>query len=152
MKPYVYIVVRKDIKPCNYAPQIAHAALEAGYASKEPDNTTHLVILQVADKMELEMVAMGLNEEGINFVEFHEGFANMGLTALATLPTWKLDNSCMKSLELFKFTSEKEQEVNVKQDPHGMWYIADMPVLEEDPDNLFPSKEAAIEFYNIKFG
>ena len=103
MKPYVYIVIRKDIKPCNYAPQIAHAALEAGYQAEEPDNTTHIVILQVANKIELEMIAHGLLGEQIPFEEFHEGFANMGLTALATLPTQKLENSCMRKLELFKY-------------------------------------------------
>lgn len=103
MNPYVYIVIRKDIKPENYAPQIAHAALESGYQAEEPDNTTHIVVLQVEDKMELEMIAHGLLAEEIPFEEFHEGFANMGLTALATLPTKKLENSCMRSLELFSY-------------------------------------------------
>lgn len=103
MKPYVYIVVRKDIKACNYAPQIAHAALEAGYQAEEPDNTTHMVILQVADKQELEMVAIGLLGEQIPFEEFHEGFANMGLTSLATLPTEKLEIEWLKKLDLFNY-------------------------------------------------
>ena len=103
MKPYVYIVVRKDIKPCNYAPQIAHAALEAGYQAEEPDITTHIVILEVKDKLELEMVALTLAHEGIVFEEFHEGFGNMGFTALATLPMKKPDNSCLRSLSLFKY-------------------------------------------------
>jgi hypothetical protein len=103
MKPYVYIVIRKDIRPENYAPQIAHAALESGYQAEEPDITTHIVILQVCDKMELEMVALALQEEGIPIEEFHEGFANMGLTALATLPMQKPEKSCLCSLELFKY-------------------------------------------------
>ena len=103
MKPYVYIIVRKDIKPCNYAPQIAHAALEAGYQAEEPDETTHIVILQVADKMELEMLTIAMLEEGIVFEEFHESFANMGLTSVATLPRPKLETGCLRSLELFKF-------------------------------------------------
>lgn len=103
MKPYVYIVVRKDIKPCNYAPQIAHAALEAGYQAEEPDSTTHIVILQVADKIELEMLVLAMLEEGIVFEEFHEGFGNMGLTAVATLPTKKIETGCLKTLELFSF-------------------------------------------------
>lgn len=101
MKPYVYIVVRKDIRPENYAPQIAHAALESGYQAEEPDITTHIVILQVCDKMELEMVALSLLEEGICFEEFHEGFASMGLTALATLPMEKPEQSALRSLDLF---------------------------------------------------
>ena len=103
MNPYVYIVIRKDIKPCNYAPQIAHAALEAGYQAEEPDSTTHIVVLQVVDKFELEHVAQGLFGEQVAFEEFHEGFANMGLTALATLPTEKLDIDWFKELELFNY-------------------------------------------------
>ena len=103
MKPYVYIVIRKDIKSCNYAPQIAHAALESGYQAEEPDETTHIVVLQVPDKDELEMTAIGLIEAAIPFEEFHEGFANMGLTALATLPTEKLEIEWLKKLELFSY-------------------------------------------------
>ncbi len=103
MKHYVYIVIRKDIKPCNYAPQIAHAALEAGYQSSEPDTTTHIVVLQVNDKVELDMLVLAMFEEGIVFEPFYEGFSNMGLTALATLPTKKLENSCLQSLELFSY-------------------------------------------------
>jgi hypothetical protein len=103
MKPYVYIVVRKDIKPENYAPQIAHAALESGYQSEEPDETTHIVVLQVDDKIELEMVAQGLWQEEVPFEEFHEGFANMGLTALATLPMEKPAIGWLKNLKLFNY-------------------------------------------------
>ena len=103
MKHYVYIVVRKDIKPCNYAPQIAHAALEAGYQAEEPDETTHIVVLQIDTKMELEMLVLALQEECISFEEFHEGFANMGLTAIATLPIPKLEGTCLQTLELFKY-------------------------------------------------
>ena len=103
MIPYVYIVVRKDIRPENYAPQIAHAALEAGYQAEEPDITTHIVILQVQDKLELEMLTLAMREEDIIFEEFYEGFANMGLTAVATLPMEKPDKGCLCSLDLFKY-------------------------------------------------
>lgn len=103
MKPYVYIVIRKDIKPCNYAPQIAHAALEAGYQSEEPDNTTHIVVLQVPNKAHLKFIGYELFSAGIPHEEFHEGFGNMGLTALATLPTEKLENSILQQLELFSY-------------------------------------------------
>ena len=108
MKPYVYIVLRKDIRPENYAPQIAHAALEAGYTAgkvgMKPSKTTHIVVLQVADKIELEMVEMALHMEGHAYETFHEGFANMGFTSLATLPySEKPTDSCLCSLELFKY-------------------------------------------------
>ena len=103
MKPYVYIVIRKDIKPCYYAPQIAHAALEAGYQSEEPDDITHIVVLQVADKDDLERVAQGLSMEEVPFVEFHEQYKSMGFTALATLPMMKPAIGWLKELELFNY-------------------------------------------------
>jgi hypothetical protein len=96
-------VVRKDINPSYYAPQIAHAALEAGYQADEPDITTHIVILEVENKMELQMVILGLMSENIVFEEFHEGFGNMGLTAIATLPMEKPTEGTLCGLPLFKY-------------------------------------------------
>lgn len=108
MNPYVYIVIRKDLRPENYAPQIAHAALEAGYTAGQvgmkPTRKTHIVVLQVEDKIELEMVEITLHMEGHAYETFYENFANMGMTALATLPfSEKPTNSCLCSLELFNY-------------------------------------------------
>lgn len=104
MKPYVYIVVRKDIDPCNYAPQIAHAALESGYRNCAPYNTTHIVVLQVENKEELKSVELALLYEGIGFERFLEGFNDMGLTAIATFPITKpAVNSYLRQLPLFSY-------------------------------------------------
>ena len=103
MKPYVYIVVRKDIKKDYYAPQLCHAALEAGYSFSRPETTTHLVLLEVCNKMELDMVALALEEEGIKFESFYEGFGKLGHTALATEPIEKQTEGALRSLSLFKF-------------------------------------------------
>lgn len=103
MKPYVYIVVRKDIKQEYLAPQLCHAALGAGYSFDRPEITTHLVLLQVDTKMELDMVAQGLQAEGVPFEEFYEGFGNMGLTALATAPMPKPAIGWLRELKLFSF-------------------------------------------------
>lgn len=102
MKPYVYIVVRKDIKQEYLAPQLCHAALEAGYSFDRPAITTHLVLLQVDDKMQLDMVALALKEENIKFESFYEGFGKMGHTALATQPISKPESGVLRSLELFR--------------------------------------------------
>lgn len=150
MKPYVYIVVRKDINPVNYAPQIAHAALEAGYQSEEPDITTHMVILEVQDKLELDMVAVALEEEQIPFESFYESFGNMGHTALATLPMEKCEEGCLRALKLFSYVKD-DTKLKIKQDPHGLYYLAGLPFLEGDPDNVFDTKEEARQYYNSKF-
>lgn len=103
MKPYVYIVVRKDIKKEYLAPQLCHAALEAGYTFDRPDITTHLVLLEVCNKMELDMVALALEEENIKFESFYEGFGKMGHTALATEPMGKPTEGVLRGIPLFKY-------------------------------------------------
>lgn len=107
MKPYVYIVIRKDLRPENYAPQIAHACLEAGSSFGLPEysihGSTHVVILQVADQAELDMVSLALEYEEVKYEVFTEAFANMGRTALATEVIEKPTNSCLCSLQLFKY-------------------------------------------------
>ena len=105
MNPYVYIVIRKDIKPCHYAPQLCHAALEAGYQSSEPKDLgkTHIIVLQVKDKIELKRISEGLWQEGIAFEEFHESYKNLGFTSLATLPMMKPAIGWLKDLELFNY-------------------------------------------------
>lgn len=103
MKPYVYIVVRKDIKPEYYAPQLCHAALEAGYSNKRPEITTHLVLLEVYNKQELDMVALALEEENIKFESFYEGFGKLGHTALATEPIAKPTDGVLCGIPLFRF-------------------------------------------------
>ena len=105
MVPYVYIVVRKDIRPEYLAPQLCHAALEAGYEFtkeiKAQTETVHLVLLEVDNKIELEMVSLGLKEEKIDFVEFYEGFGRMGLTSLATKPIEKNSVITLQNLRLY---------------------------------------------------
>ena len=103
MKRYVYIVVRKDMKSEYLAPQLCHAALEAGYTFNRPEVTTHLVLLEVYNKVELDMVAVALEEERIRFESFYEGFGKMGHTALATEPIEKPTGGVLCGIPLFKF-------------------------------------------------
>ncbi len=102
-KPYIYIIIRKDLEKRSYAPQIAHAALEAGYAFDRPSITTHLVVLEVKDELELEMVRSALAEESIDFVSFIEGYKDIGLTSVATEILNKIDSGVLSTLKLFKY-------------------------------------------------
>ena len=52
--PYTYILVRKDISPEQQIVQAAHAALEAGFRFKQPETTSYLIVLEVANEKELE--------------------------------------------------------------------------------------------------
>ena len=101
MIPYVYIVVRTDIKREYQLVQACHSALEAGYAFSEPKETTHLVVLSANDEKELIAISGALCVDGIKHKGFIEGWGNMGLTSLATQPIEKQTEGILRSLPLF---------------------------------------------------
>ena len=103
MIPYVYIVIRTDIKKEYQLVQGCHAALEAGFTFDRPDDITHLVVLQVASKQELSEVSLQLYNESIPYEEFTESWGNMGVTALATKPIIKCQGGVLSKLPLFTY-------------------------------------------------
>lgn len=52
-QPYTYILLRKDISPAQQIVQAGHAALEAGFIYDKPDETSYLIVLEVANEEEL---------------------------------------------------------------------------------------------------
>ena len=103
MAPYVYIVVRTDIKKEYQLVQSCHAALEAGFTFDRPDDITHLVVLQVANEQELEEVALQLYNENIPYEEFFESWGKLGVTALATKPITKQEAGVLSKLHLLTY-------------------------------------------------
>lgn len=51
--PYTYVIIRKDISPEQQIVQACHAALEAGFRFKKPDETSFLIVLEVPDQKAL---------------------------------------------------------------------------------------------------
>jgi hypothetical protein len=101
MQPYVYIVVRSDIKKEYQLVQACHSVLEAGLTFNRPDKgVIHLVVLEVENKWDLEGVAYKLENENIKYEIFHESFGDMGFTSLATEPILKPDEGILRSLPL----------------------------------------------------
>ena len=103
MIPYVYIVVRNDLEKEHQLVQATHAALEAGYDFERPDITTHMVVLHAQNEEHLEEIAMYLQEEKVEYRMFHEGWGNIGHTALATKPIQKVKKGLLRILPLLKF-------------------------------------------------
>ena len=101
MIPYVYIVVRRDIKKEYQLVQACHSVLEAGLTFKRPDEgVIHLVVLEVETRWDLEGVAYKLENEDVKFEMFHESFGDMGFTSLATEPISKQTEGVLRSLPL----------------------------------------------------
>jgi len=103
MIPYVYVVVRRDLEKEHQLVQATHAALESGYDFIRPEITTHMVVLHVEDKEHLEEVAMYLQDEGIEYRMFCEGWGDIGNTALATKPILKRKEGTLRSLPHLKW-------------------------------------------------
>jgi len=103
MTPYMYIVVRTDIKKEFQLVQACHAAVEAGFTFDRPDDIVHLVVLQVASKQELSEVSLQLYNESIPYEEFTESWGNMGVTALATKPITKRQEGILRKLSLLTY-------------------------------------------------
>jgi len=103
MTPYIYIVIRKDLKDEWKLVQACHAALEAGFEFNNPEQTVHLVVLQTENEWELEEISKYLLETGIRNKMFKEGYCNIGHTALATEPVEKQTEGILRNLPLFKY-------------------------------------------------
>lgn len=85
MKPYTYVLVRKDIAPVQVVVQACHAAWEAGLAFEDPVDTASIVLLEVPDQAALEAASKRLDRYKVEHRMFYEpDFGPMGYSALAT--------------------------------------------------------------------
>ena len=103
MTPYMYIVVRTDVKKEFQLVQACHAAIEAAFTFDRPDDIVHLVVLQVANKQELDEVSLQLYNENIPYEEFYESWGNLQNTALATKPITKQKEGVLSKLTLLTY-------------------------------------------------
>jgi hypothetical protein len=87
MKPYAYVIVRKDLPPVQIVVQACHAAQQAGHAFEDPVDTSSIILLQVPDQAALEEAAKRLDRHKVSHRMFYEpDFGPMGYSALATRP------------------------------------------------------------------
>lgn len=104
MIPYVYIVVRNDIKKEHQLVQACHSALESGLTFNRPaKGVIHLVVLAVENKWDLEGVAYKLDNQGIKYEMFNESWGGMGFTSLATEPIPKQTEGVLRILPLLEY-------------------------------------------------
>jgi hypothetical protein len=87
-KPYVYVIVRKDISHEQKVVQASHAALEAGFAFQQPGRTASIVVLEVPGRCTLLETAERLERKGIEHIMFYEPDFGMGHSAIATRPVF----------------------------------------------------------------
>jgi len=85
MKPYAYVIVRKDITPVQMVVQACHAAREAGRGFDDPFDNASMVLLEVPDQAALEEASARLTRHKVEHTMFFEpAFGPMGYSAIGT--------------------------------------------------------------------
>jgi hypothetical protein len=84
--PYTYVILRKDLPPVQWIVQASHAALEAGFRFDQPEQTSYLILLEVASEKELNSASKMLRKRCIDHHKFFEPDYGTGFTALCTRP------------------------------------------------------------------
>lgn len=101
-KPFVYVLIRKDLSDEQKAVQIGHAALEAGFRFPKPELTASLIVLQVEDRAALMAAAERLDRYGIEYHLFFEPDFGMGHSALATRPVFGSERHLFRKWNLYR--------------------------------------------------
>lgn len=98
----MYVFVRKDIPIQHQMAQACHGALEAGKLFPEDrGDTDSIIILGVKNKGQLEKAIAKLQEQGIEFAQFHEPDWDYGLTSIGTRPLKESERHIMKGYRLW---------------------------------------------------
>jgi hypothetical protein len=86
MKPYIYVLIRKDISLEQQLVQVGHAAREAALAfpAAHDEPTASVIVCEVPDREALLAASTRINDYGIEHSVFFEPDFGMGESALAT--------------------------------------------------------------------
>lgn len=102
-KPYVYVLIRTDISFEQQLVQASHAALEAGFRFKAPDEVASVIVLSVPSRQALLDASARLKTKGIDHELFFEPDFDMGHSALATRPlSTKSERYLMRKYPLYR--------------------------------------------------
>lgn len=86
MKPYIYVLIRKDISLEQQLVQVGHAAREAAlaYPAAPDEPIASVIVCEVPDREALLSASTRLTDYGIEHSVFFEPDFGMGESALAT--------------------------------------------------------------------
>lgn len=96
----VYVIVRKDIPLRMQLVQASHAAIQA--TTLFPSHEPNLVVLEVADQVELIFHRDRLKDAGIDCAAFYEPDNDLGYTAVGTGPLDAAMRRYMKGLRSWR--------------------------------------------------
>lgn len=100
---FVYVFIRKDLKPQDQLVQVSHATYESALLFKNHADRTSIIVLGVKDLSKLNDVATYLNNNKIDFCTYTEQGGGLGETAIATGALLQDQRSLFKKFKLFNF-------------------------------------------------
>lgn len=100
----MYVFIRVDLPLQQQLVQSNHAALEAGIAfgNKEQSEPSSLILIAVKNTYQLEKAMKDLETKGVRFIAFEEPDWEYGLTAFATEPLTQDKRKLLKRYQLWK--------------------------------------------------
>lgn len=122
MKPYVYILIRKDLPNTQRVVQSSHVAWEV---SKKHNLEVHpsMILIGLNNLKHLETQKKKLQDQGLEVVEFSEPLFNNEITAIGILVTKESERELFKKYQLLSdtsFYSTKDQgELSLKACNHS---------------------------------
>lgn len=112
MKPYVYILIRKDLPNAQRVVQSSHVAWEVSKCSSLETHPS-MVLIGIDNLTKLSNQAEFLESKGLKVFKFHEPLFGNELTAIAALVTTEADRSVFKKYQLLtdvSFYPEADQK------------------------------------------
>ena len=102
-KPYIYILLRKDLDKTYQIIQAGHALFEHALTlEKKPEQISSFCLLELKDENELEKAANKLERTDIPFTKFFEPDYSTGFTAIAAGPIYDEDRNFFKKFKFYK--------------------------------------------------
>lgn len=126
MKPYVYILIRKDLPNAQRVVQSSHVAWEV---SKKYNLDTHpsMVLIGINSQSHLLKQRDSLQSQGLEVVEFKEPLFNNEVTALGILVTSEADRAKFKKYQLLSdssfYSSQDQGRLSLSQCTHQSTHL-----------------------------
>lgn len=122
MKPYVYILIRKDLPNTQRVVQASHVAWEV---SKKYHLEVHpsMIVIGLNNLKHLETQKIKLQEKGLEVIEFTEPLFNHEVTAMGILVTNESQRELFKKYQLLSdtsfYSSRDQGELSLKACNHS---------------------------------
>ena len=102
IKPYTYIITRRDLPISVLTVQSIHASIEATKRFPQPSETVFVVLCSVKNEIKLRNSLDFIRSRGIKCASFEEPDLDNQLTAIATEPVYQDKRHIFRKFQILK--------------------------------------------------